>query len=295
MAGWLNDSDAISDARVAVVGWEQETNRDLVRELRARGIRASLFSPAQALAVLDRSDVAIGRLDVLSTLDGVEPGLDSLPELAARGVRVVNDAEALLNTHDKLLTAECLRSAGLPHPRTGHAHDLEDFRLLAPPLVVKPRFGSWGADVFRCDSLGDLDEVLTGVRTKTWFTRHGALVQELVPNDGHDLRLIVAGGEVVGATERRAAPGEWRTNVSLGGTRHPVLPPTEAVALAVEAADAVGIQFAGVDLLPGDDGFSVLELNGAVEFDRAYDLPGAGVYTALIAALTLPERHVVLV
>ena len=291
MAEWLNGSDAGPDARVAIVGWEQQANRDLTRELRRRGVRASLLTPSQALAVLDCGDVAIGRIDVLPTLDGVEPGLDCLTELAERKVRVVNSAESLLNAHDKLRTAECLWNANVPHPHSIHARHLEELWKLPLPVVVKPRFGSWGADVFRCTVSTELEALVPALRARPWFAEHGALVQELVPNAGRDLRLLVANGELVGATERRARAGEWRTNVSLGGTRHPLSPPPAACSLALEAVDALDIDFAGVDLLPTRQGFVVLEINGAVEFDNAYDLVGSNVYTALLRALDLPQRH----
>jgi len=108
---------------------------------------------------------------------------------------------------------------------------------------------------------------------RRWFCAQGALLQELVPPQGRDLRIVVAGGTIVGAVSRVAAPGEWRTNVSLGGTRVPVEPPPSACALAVEAAAAAGADLIGVDMLPdGVGGHVVLELNGAVEFTAEYTL-----------------------
>lgn len=237
--------------------------------------------------LLEAGDVAIGRLDVLPTLDGVEPGLDSLSELAARGVRVVNRPEALLNAHDKLRTAEQLRRAGLPHPRTIHLRGADDLLVAPLPAVVKPRFGSWGAEVFRCETSDELATLLAEIHETAWFARDGALLQEFIPNEGRDLRVIVASGHVVGATERIARPGEWRTNVSLGGRRHRPTPSADAWSLAVRAAKAIGADFVGVDLLPAATGFVVLELNGAVEFDRVYDLADSDVYSALIDALAL--------
>jgi ribosomal protein S6--L-glutamate ligase len=115
-------------------------------------------------------------------------------------------------------------------------------------------------------------------------------MQELVPPCGHDLRLIVARGEVVGAIERVAAPGEWRTNVAQGGTRRPIDPPPDARALALAAAQAVGGDLVGVDLLPTESGYTVLELNGAVDFTFEYSLGGRDVFDEVARILVLEEQ-----
>ena len=92
-----------------------------------------------------------------------------------------------------------------------------------------------------------------------------------MPPSGFDLRIVVAGGTAVGAISRVAAPGEWRTNIALGGKRVRVEPPAEALELAVRAANAAGADLLGVDLLPdGAGGHTILELNGAVDFTREY-------------------------
>jgi RimK family alpha-L-glutamate ligase len=230
-----------------------------------------LLSPERALAELRPGDAALGRLDVLPTLDGVDDGLWALGALAARGVAVLNDPSALLATHDKLLTARLLQRHGLPHPRTYHVRARGPLPLVAGETVVKPRFGSWGHEVVRCAGREELVAHLAFVREAPWVERHGALVQELVPPQGYDLRIVVAGGRVVGAVNRIAADGEWRTNVALGGVRRPTQPPRGAALLALEAAFAAGAALVGVDLVPdGCGGWTILELNGAVEFTREY-------------------------
>ena len=273
---------------VGIVGWPQPTSERLVEAWRELGIHAGMLSPADASSLLRSHDVAVGRFDVRATLDGVQPGLQVLVELERRGVRVINRVDGLMNAHDKLRTARLLAGADLPHPKTAHTTSLEHATEIAPPVVVKPRFGSWGIDVFRCETGDDLKRTLAAVSSRPWFIRHGALVQELVPPTGYDVRIVVAAGEVVGAAERVARPGEWRTNVSLGGTRRPTRPSREACALAVTAATLIGADLVGVDLLPATGGYVVLELNGAVEFDRAYDLEDSNVFAAAAAALGLP-------
>src|SRR5262245_50276792 len=195
------------------------------------------LTPHSALETLQPGDGALGRLDVLPTLDGVEDGLWALGALAARGVHVLNDPAALLATHDKLLTARILRRHHIPHPATLHVRDGRQPPRFVGPVVVKPRFGSWGSEVHRCDDPLTLEETLARVSRESWFQRHGALVQTLVPPKGYDLRIVVAAGRIVGAVHRIAAPGEWRTNISLGAVRRTVSsPPHEAAVLAVAAA-----------------------------------------------------------
>ena len=170
-----------------------------------------VLSPREALLGLGHGDVALARLDVLESVDGVEPGIPELERLAAGGVTVLNPPSTLLACHDKLLTARALRRAGLPHPRTiafgGGCPPLEF------PCVLKPRFGSWGRKVELCADEEQLRH--SSRRERPW------LVQELVPPLGYDLRLVVAGGRVVGAGRRTAAPGEWRTNVALARPSRP--------------------------------------------------------------------------
>jgi glutathione synthase/RimK-type ligase-like ATP-grasp enzyme len=110
-------------------------------------------------------------------------------------------------------------------------------------------------------------------------------VQELVPDVRHDVRVVVAGDQIVAGGQRSAGPGEWRTNVTLGGQVVEAELPPGASELAIETAQAIGIDFCGVDLLPSGGGWTVLELNGAVDFDTRYALPGIDPYAAILAGL----------
>jgi RimK family alpha-L-glutamate ligase len=243
-----------------------------------------VLGPAQAVTRLLPGDVAIGRLDVLLSLDGIEPGLWALDVLERRGVTVLNPRSCLEASHDKLATAAALERAGLPHPRTALVAPWLPRPELEPPLVLKPRFGSWGRDVVRCDTADDLDEELELAELRAWYEATGGVLQELVPPVGHDMRLVVAGGRVAGAARRVAQPGEWRTNVGLGARRVPAIPPPEATRLALAAADAVSGDLVGIDLLPTGDGWTVLEVNGAVDFTGAYGL-GTEVFSTVREAL----------
>lgn len=275
--------------RIRVLGSPgNEGSVGLVRGWRELGLAAELVSGADALRTARPDDIVIGRLDVLPSLDGVEPGLLALLLLERRGTRVLNNVDSLLGAHDKLRSAAILTRSRLPHPRTAAFTAAERVLPLRSPCVVKPRYGSWGQDVFRCESESELAGCLEAIRERPWFRRHGALVQELLPTFGRDLRVIVAGGRVVGAAERVAAAGEWRTNISLGGSLEPTRPSDDAAELARTAAAVVGADLVGVDLLPvADGGYVVLELNGAVDFDERYALGDESVFVEVAKALRL--------
>ena len=120
--------------------------------------------------------------------------------------------------------------------------------------------------------------------------RHGAILQELIAPHGYDLRVLVAGGAAVGAIKRIAASGDWRTNISLGGSKRPCAPSSTASALAEAAAAAIGADLVGVDLLPSDKGYVVVEAT-APSSSTATTLPGADVYTDVADALGLFVRR----
>jgi [lysine-biosynthesis-protein LysW]---L-2-aminoadipate ligase len=251
------------------------------------GLRWELMTPEQALDELRPGDAALGRLDVLPTLDGIDDGMWVLGALEARRVVVLNDSAALFATHDKLLTARLLRRAELPHPRTAHVRPDRPFPAVRPPVVVKPRFGSGGKGVALCTDEDALCDALSQLSSVPWFEQQGVLVQELVPPRGYDLRVLVAGERVVGAVFRVAADGEWRTNISLGGSRRPVAdPPQQACEIALAAARASGAALVGVDLVQDGLGdWTVIELNGAVEFTQEYQ-PEGDVFADVSGELT---------
>ncbi len=279
-------------ASVALVGGAgNDTNGEVAAAWRAAGIAATSIDPHEAVERVEPGELVIGRIDVRPTLDGVEAGLLELVQLRCRGIVVLNRAAALLAAHDKLRTSRLLLLAGVRHPPGRQVAPGAAGVLPELPVVVKPRFGSWGRDVFRCESASDYFETLSEIAGRGWFIRQGTFVQRLLPACGYDLRVLVAGGRVIGAARRVPQPGEWRTNITLGADVVPAIPPPAARELAVAAVSALGLDFAGVDLLPVDDavGYTVLEVNGAVEFDDVYSQPGHDVYRDLAIALDVVE------
>jgi len=98
-----------------------------------------------------------------------------------------------------------------------------------------------------------------------------AFLQELIDRDDQahrDLRVYVVGDEVIGAMYRYAPEGDWRTNVALGGSVQDASDdlPEEAAETALYASEVLGLDYAGVDLVEGHDGWFVLEVNPTAGF-----------------------------
>lgn len=191
----------------------------------------------------------------------------SLLELS--GVRVVNTAEATRWCGDKWLTSSALVRAGLPTPATSLALTPEaaasTLGELGLPAVLKPLVGSWGRLVTRLDDADGAGALFEHVGALPSPQSHVIYLQQLVDDAVRDLRAIVVGGRAVGVICRSA--DEWRANVARGGAATAATLTDEIASLAVAAADSVGAEIAGVDLLETSDGrLTLLEVNDRVEF-----------------------------
>ena len=153
-----------------------------------------------------------------------------------RESRSLNPPRAIEAAVDKYLTLALLGRAGLPVPATWTGQSavaaLSAFDELGGDVVVKPLFGSEGRGLVRVSD-----------RELAWRTFHaleriGAVLylQQVVRHPGFDLRVFVLDGAVLGAMRRYAPPGDWRTNVSLGGRAEPCRLSAEEERLAIAAA-----------------------------------------------------------
>ncbi|MCB5168196.1 lysine biosynthesis protein LysX [Streptomyces bambusae] len=189
--------------------------------------------------------------------------------LTAAGVHVVNSTEATEVCGDKWRTTMALEAAGVATPRT--ALGLTPQAALAAldsigyPAVIKPLVGSWGRLVVPLHDRAGAEGVLEYAAALSGPQSHLGYVQELIEKPGRDIRVIVVGGQVLGAVYRTGE--SLRTNVALGGQTRPCEVTPEIDKLSLQAAAAVGADIAGVDLIEDRDGrLLVLEVNHRVEF-----------------------------
>ncbi len=221
-----------------------------------RQLRSSVgeggLSAASGGCDLRAADCVLVRTMPPGSLEQVVFRMDVLGRLHHDGLPIVNPPRAIEAAVDKFLTTAKLRQAGLAVPRTFCCQTADDalaaFEQLGGDVVVKPLFGGEGRGIARID-----DEALA-LRAFNMLEQLGAVIylQQFIPHDGFDLRLLVVGRQVLAARRRNHL--DWRTNVSRGAKMEPMELDAELADLALRAADAVETPLAGVDLLPGTDG-----------------------------------------
>jgi len=186
------------------------------------------------------------------------------------GIPVYNDADSISRVSDKLLTSQLLVKENLPIPKTILVNGDVDIELIEKeigfPCVVKATSGSKGKTVHLCHTKKDfagLMSLLASISLKKTM-----IIQEFVDaQPGTDLRVWVIGGKTVVAMKRTGAEGDFRANISQGGTAELFEITDEVDYLARETARVLGLQIAGVDLLFDKDGYKICEANSSPGFE----------------------------
>ncbi len=239
---------------------------------------------SESVPILE-ADAVLARIIPGGSLEQVIYRVDALHWIEERGVLVVNSPRTIERCVDKFYTTALLHDAGLPTPETVVCEQIDEALAAVRAMgecVIKPIFGSLGHGMVRVSE----PEVARRIVRSLEQTRTVFYVQKAIDHGGRDIRVFVVGGAVLGAIERRAPEGEWRTNVAIGGSATPFELPDEWAQLAVHAASAVGADYAGVDLLPARDGrIFVLEVNGIPGWEGFQKATGIDVAGAIVGQL----------
>jgi ribosomal protein S6--L-glutamate ligase len=181
------------------------------------------------------------------------------------GVYCLNESQAITRARDKLRSTQLLAREGVGFPITGFAHSPDDTHDVVeligqPPFVVKLLEGTQGKGVVLAETKNAAESVIDAFRKLDAYF----LVQEFVKEaDGSDIRCFVVGNQVVASMMRKAKEGEFRSNLHRGGKATPVEITAEERVTALKAAEIMGLNLAGVDIIRGNNGPLVLEVNSS--------------------------------
>lgn len=295
--GIKNDSgnrDAMG-LRLAVLsrGPRLYSTRRIVEEARKRNLRVDVCDPMKfSLMVMD------GSVDVLHkgkpfSYDAIIPrighsitqhGVAVLRHIEQLGMWTANSGQGILQSRDKLHASQILARNRIPIPRTVYVRDILDVEQAIEvvgglPVVVKVTQGTQGEGVFLRHTAYEVRNLVQGLL----LTGKSVLVQEYIAEShGKDIRALVVGDRVVACMRRRARGREFRSNFHLNGTVENVELPAGYAEAACRAARVLGLNIAGVDLLEGNQGPLVLEVNSSPGLEGIEKASGVNVAGAII-------------
>lgn len=179
-------------------------------------------------------------------------------------VKCINSSESINIVQDKFHSGEILGKAGIAVPNTMIVkHPITNILVtkhIGFPCIIKVIVGSFGEGVHLCNSLEDYNRFVNFVNIV--YNAKILLVQEYIGDrPGEDIRVLVIGGKVLGAMKRTAPNGDFRANITNGGTGESYDITPEIAEIAINAANVLNLDIAGIDLLFDSRGFRVCEAN----------------------------------
>ena len=193
-----------------------------------------------------------------------------------------NTANGISNARDKLRATQILSRHNIEMPPTAFVRNRADVRpaieqVGGAPVIIKLLEGTQGIGVILAPDAKLAEAIIETLHS----TNQNVLIQHFVAESrGRDIRALVVGDRVVAAMRRTAKGDEFRSNVHRGGSVEPVELTPEYERAAVRSAQIMGLKIAGVDMLEGDDGPLVMEVNSSpglqgIEEATRLDVAGA--------------------
>ena len=266
----------------------------LIEACRQRGAEVVVLDPLQCVVKVSRKRPEVFHNgERVTGLDGVVPrigasitvyGLAVLRQFEMMGVFPANESESIARSRDKLRSLQLLSRHEIGIPPTAFARRREDIRSAirkvgGAPVILKLLEGTQGKGVILAESVKSAESVLDAMNSLGANILLQAFVEEAV---GTDYRAIVVGGRVVAAMSRQAGEGEFRSNLHRGGTATGVTLEPAYELTALHAAEVLGLNIAGVDMLPSNEGPMVLEVNSSPGLEGIEGATGIDVAGAII-------------
>ena len=198
-----------------------------------------------------------------------------------------NSSASISRSRDKLRALQLIGNSGVEMPVTGYVHFSRDVESVLntvgePPFVIKLLEGTQGRGVVLTQTM---DAAISAIETMKKIDAN-ILIQEFIKEaEGEDIRAIVVGDKVVASMKRKAKPGEFRSNVHLGGSVINYVMTDEEKDSAVRSAKVLGLHVAGVDLIQSNRGPLVLEVNSSPGLEGIERASGIDVAEKIIEYL----------
>ena len=196
----------------------------------------------------------------------------------------INESIAITRSRDKLRAHQLLARKRIGQPVTSYAHSVKATDNLiesvgGAPLIVKLTESTHGNGVLLAETKKAAEALINAFRG----IGDDFLVQEFIKEaGGSDIRCFVVGTKVIAAMQRKAVKGEYRSNLHRGGTAEVIKLTPEERRLAVKAAQVMGLDLAGVDILRSAHGPLVIEVNSSPGLEGIETATGKNVASSII-------------
>lgn len=253
---------------------EYETSR-LVDSFSAKGIKTIVANPNKFDIIVDKDirqgikyegqTIELPDLVLLRQGAGISNfQLAVIRHFEQIGIPCVNSSVSVDVVKDKLRSSQILSREGIAIPSTMLVRHPVDDKLVSSnigfPCVIKVVTGSYGEGIHFCESKREFKRTMEFIETLD--NKKTLVVQEYMgERPGEDLRVLVIGGKVLGVMKRTAPEGDFRANITRGGTGESFPTSPEIEETAIKTAKVLGLEIAGIDLLFDTHGFRVCEAN----------------------------------
>jgi gamma-F420-2:alpha-L-glutamate ligase len=144
------------------------------------------------------------------------------------------------------------------------------------PLVLKIMDGNQGRGVGLIQTKEELENILNIV-TASEFGQELMVQEAILSSAGRDIRLVVAGGEVIHSFVRRN-DDDFKSNLHQGGSLETFEAPQSLIDSSIKLADAFGLKLGSIDYLFGEneDEFYLCEVNSVPGISYIFDAQSKG-------------------
>jgi ribosomal protein S6--L-glutamate ligase len=290
--------------RIAILSRNKNLHsiRRLLQEAKKARVICDVIDPLECQILIDgrSSKLQVSGKD-LPHYDAVLPrigasvtdyGLAVVKQFEILGTKLVNSSQAIAESRDKMRCLQVLTAANLQVPRSALTRTAKGLRAAVEnvrglPVVMKVLQGTQGVGVMLVNtpiSLGTVVETLHALE-------QDVIIQQFIAEGaGRDYRAFVVGKKIVAAMMRTAPEGEFRSNIHRGGEGHLVKLPKNYERAAIRAAQVLGLQIAGVDLMESAEGPLILEVNSSPGFEGIEKATGLNVAKMMMKQIQIVGR-----
>jgi len=199
-------------------------------------------------------------------------------------IPIINPMDGIENAGNKFRTSFLMEVHKIPHPKTIVAEDVNKALIAADKfedVVLKPLFGNQGKGLVRVKGRSTVAKLKA---LNTFKSTHGVIyMQEFVNNPNNvyrDIRAFAVGDKVISAMYRTS--DNWITNIHQNGVPEKCEITDELTKIVLAAKDAVGLVYAGVDVMESTDGLKVIEVNACPSWEGLSRISEADIAQSLI-------------